>query len=246
MTDEAKNKNRVYFSNSSNDEPIQTIAITSSNPDTEAPEIDLNRMSIHAEPTHPEAPDGETKVEITYYARDDKSGLGEVNYRLLDPQGISHFEWHYHENFRTEYFVGDPTIWTKYVINIVLPQGSAPGVWGLSSMNIEDKAWNTKKYNFTETIIFEVSDKNTLKNVAYESEPFNIYPNPTTGRLFISYSNNVEPIIKVYDTYGRNLPIKYSINNARIDIDMQNISKGIYFVQIINDDKVITKRIFLK
>ena len=247
LTDEAKNKNRAYFSNSPNDEPIQTITINSSNSDNEGPEIDLNRMSISAEPTHPDAPDGETKVEITYYARDDKSGLGTVSYRLLDPQGISHFEYHYHDNFYTEYFYGDPKAWTKYVINIVLPKGSAPGIWGLSSMNIEDKAWNTKKYDFTETVFFEVSEGKTLSIDAPKVSSYNVYPNPTTGHLFIDYnSENSEPQIHIYDTYGRNIPVQFTKSEGEIDIDMQSVAKGIYFVQVVGDTQTITKRIFLK
>lgn len=145
----------VDFSDSPQDEPLQTIHITTPNPDTEYPELDLNRIFVYAEPTHPEAPDGETLVTINYYARDNKSGLGRVNFRLRDPQGVDHFEWHYHRNFYTRYFDGDPTVWERYTINIILPQGSAPGIWGLSELYLEDKAINFHTYNFVETLIFE-------------------------------------------------------------------------------------------
>ena len=39
-------------------------------PDYRRPEIDLNNISVVAEPTKPEAPDGETRVDITLIARD--------------------------------------------------------------------------------------------------------------------------------------------------------------------------------
>lgn len=96
--------------------------------------MDLNRITVSAEPTNKEAPDGETLVTITYYARDDKSGLGTVKYALRDPQGITHTEYHYHENFYTTYFNGDPTAWKKYIIKCILPKGSVPGIWGLAEM----------------------------------------------------------------------------------------------------------------
>ena len=247
LKDKALNYNSQYFSNSPQDEPIQTFTINSEDPDTEAPEIDLNRMSISATPTQPDNPNGETQVAITYYAKDNKSGLGKVSYRLLDPQGISHFEYHYHENYYTEYFVGDPTVWKKYTINIMLPVGSAPGIWGLSMMDIQDKARNVRKYDFTETLIFDVSEGKTLGVDDSKVESYNIYPNPTTGVLFISYnSENVEPQIHIYDINGRNVSAQFSAQDGKLKINMQGVTKGIYFVQIISKQETITKRIFLK
>ena len=145
----------VDFSDSPQHEPRKKIHINTSNPDTDYPELDLNRIVVYAEPTHPEAPDGETLVTINYYARDNKSGLGKVDYRLRDPQGIDHFQYHYHRNFYTDFFDGDATVWERYTINVVLPKGSAPGIWGLAELTLHDKALNWHTYNFVETLIFE-------------------------------------------------------------------------------------------
>lgn len=164
MHDEAKNEGRQYFSKSPPDEPSPVVRIQTSNPDLIAPEIDLNKITVRAKPTVPEAPNGETIVTIEYYARDDKSGLGTVNYRLLDPQGISHFEYHYHDNFYEVFFKGDPTAWKKYTINVVLPRGSVPGIWGLQAMELYDKAGNKRSYSFVETIRFDIQDKPSAGN----------------------------------------------------------------------------------
>lgn len=157
MRDTALNEGTAYFSASPNHYPLTLVQIDTANPDTVKPEVDLNTISIQAAPTRPEAPDGETKVHITYFARDDKSGVGKVSYRLLDPQGISHFEYHHHENFYTLFFEGDPTIWEQYEIQVVLPKGSAPGIWGLQTLSLVDKAHNTQEYNFVETMHFVVT-----------------------------------------------------------------------------------------
>ena len=155
LYDEALTCTRVPFSESPEHEKRKSIYIETSNSDYNAPELDLNRLVVYAEPTNKEAPDGETLVTIHYYARDDKSGLGKVNYRLKDPQGVMYFEWHYHEQFYNQYFNGDPTVWKRYTINTVLPRGSAPGIWGLAELTLSDKAWNEETYNFVETVIFE-------------------------------------------------------------------------------------------
>lgn len=160
--DWAETVTRVCFSDSPMDEPVKKIHITTPNPDMVAPELDLDRMFVYAEPTHPESPDGETIVTINCYIRDDKSGLGRyTSYLLRDPQGVQHHFWAYHRNTYSTYFDGDPTVWERYTFTTILPVGSAPGIWGLAEMNLGDKAGNNKTYNFVETIIFEPDDSQT-------------------------------------------------------------------------------------
>lgn len=148
----------TWFTDSPDDEPIKKIHITTPRPDYTHPELDLNRIFVYAEPTHPEAPDGETIVTVNFYVKDDISGFGPCHYHFLDPQGIYHGDWFYHENFYTEWFEGDPTVWGHYKITHILPQGSAPGKWGLAQMMVGDKAGNEFTYNFVETLIFEPVD----------------------------------------------------------------------------------------
>lgn len=161
ITDFARNNVSINFSDSPLHQPRLYQTIKTPNPDYDAPELDLNRIYVYAEPTNTEAPDGETLVTINFYARDNNAGLGRTGYSLLDPQGIEHGDWYYHRNFYTMYFDGDPTVWEKYTIKTILPQGSAPGIWGLYSVSLEDKALNGKTYNFVETCIFEPDDSDT-------------------------------------------------------------------------------------
>lgn len=161
FVDLAGNTSGVNFSDSPLDQPVKKIYISTSNPDTIPPEVDLNRITVYAEPTNKENPDGETLVTINYFARDNNSGLGKVSFKLLDPQGLTHFDYHYHDNFYSTYFEGDATVWKKYTINTVLPQGSAPGIWGLSELFVQDKALNGWTYNFVETLIFEPENSST-------------------------------------------------------------------------------------
>lgn len=161
IRDMAGNPNYISFSDSPLHQPRVYQTITTPNPDYEDPELDLNRIVVYAEPTNKMAPDGETLVTITFYARDNNSGVGRATYMLRDPQGIDHFEWIYHRNFFTTYFDGDPTVWEKYTTTTILPQGSAPGIWGLANISLEDKALNSKTFNFVETCIFEPDNSNT-------------------------------------------------------------------------------------
>jgi hypothetical protein len=158
MKDVAENMMTTRFTDDPADQPRVPIDLDFANPDSDPPELRLSDITITAEPTNPDAPNGETQVQIVYHARDDKSGLGVVNYRLIDPQGGSHFEYHYHGNFYTAFFDGDPTVFVAYTISVVLPVGSAPGIWGLESMELSDKVDNKASHNFIELMSFDVSE----------------------------------------------------------------------------------------
>ncbi|MGI0022533.1 MAG: hypothetical protein ACRD9Q_06705, partial [Nitrososphaeraceae archaeon] len=134
-----------------------SIFVRTINPDTSNPYLDINNIRISAEPTNPIEPNGETNIKIVYYAKDDKSGLGQVSYILRDPQGIEHNFYHYHKNFHGLFFSGNPEELIRYDINLILPEGSPPGKWALIQMKLGDKAYNSKSYGFTEIIHFEIS-----------------------------------------------------------------------------------------
>lgn len=169
IRDYAQNENSYYFhSDNSGAESYTTFVYESDQSDYEAPEINLNNITLAAYPMHPENPNGETIVKIEYYAKDNASGLGKVSYRLLDPMGNIHFEYHYHENYSTTFFKGDPTAWKKYTIHATLPEGSAPGIWGALEMEVCDKAGNFRKYNFLEILHFAVDTDESLATYALD------------------------------------------------------------------------------
>ena len=121
MTDLAGNRGTANLSGAGRS---LTVTVRTSDPDLTGPELDYEALEVSARPLQPDAPDGATRVRVRYTARDDKSGLGTVSYKLRDPRGVDHFAYHYHDNFHTPTFEGDPQAWTTYEIEVVLPAGS--------------------------------------------------------------------------------------------------------------------------
>ena len=165
MRDIAKNPQKVYFSDYTGglsdtsvqiDEIPTSIYIQTTTPDSMPPELDLNRITVNAEPTRPEAPNGETIVDITFRAKDNISGVHTYSLYLRDPNGVRHHFWG--DRNPGIYFQGDPTVFQTYEKKIVLPVGSIPGTWGLSELNIQDKAKNKLRADFTEIVRFEITD----------------------------------------------------------------------------------------
>lgn len=144
-------------------------------------ELDEFCLRILAEPVKPSNPDGETVVWLYYWAWEDPplenaSGMCTASIYLRDPQGTE-FGWN-HDNDshgdvrRSPVCRGqgfscpaqaleenpdcDANTPVQYVFQVVLPQGSAPGTWGLSQMSLRDHIGNRSTWKFTETLRFDV------------------------------------------------------------------------------------------
>ena len=158
MLDIALNGSNVYFTDSDVDEAPKTIELKTKTPDLEPPVLDVNRITIKAEPTIPETPNGETIVDISFWIKDNISGYEISSIHLRDPHGVMHHFYHYPEGYGRMYFNGNPALFKEYHQKIVLPVGSIPGTWGLAEMTVFDKAGNTLRTDFTEIVRFKVDD----------------------------------------------------------------------------------------
>jgi hypothetical protein len=67
-----------------------------------------------------------------------------------------------------------------------------------------------------------------------------IYPNPATDKLYIEQTEIVETetLISIYDITGK---LKYQevgkFNNNKIEINVQNLNNGIYFIELRTNNK---------
>ncbi len=169
--DAGENLSDLTFPDSVTGERSAAVTIVNQDSDSgDAPELDLNRITVSATPTQPSSPNGETIVKIAFYARDDSAGFNNLYLNLQNPQGQifpyyfmvnpakpEHLESGFDRS--TTPFKGDPKAWQRYEAVLTLPVGSVPGNWGVRSMHLEDKANFGKVYDFLEIVHFEVSGK---------------------------------------------------------------------------------------
>ena len=64
---------------------------------------------------------------------------------------------------------------------------------------------------------------------SFDEEGFSIFPNPSSGKLFIKNNRGFEPI-KIYDCYGRYL---FEVNSNLNSLDLE-LPNGFYYLQIEN------------
>ncbi len=75
-----------------------------------------------------------------------------------------------------------------------------------------------------------------------------IYPNPTTGKIFIDMSvkkgENIETV-EIINTIGKTIK-QYTVNNNTISIDISSQTKGIYFVKVTTNKGVAISKVILE
>lgn len=138
-------------------------------PDMKPPVIDLNDIQIRATPTRPDAPNGETLFEMWVWIRDTSdfpgraSGFNYLMYTLRDPQGLERTIQYQPDTYYDIRPDSSAYGFKRYRFTTLLPQGSPPGLWGVSSMTLWDKARNRRYYNFTEIVRFDVEASKVLQ-----------------------------------------------------------------------------------
>ncbi len=89
---------------------------------------------------------------------------------------------------------------------------------------------------------FDLGAKIALATNNFEKGKFNIYPNPTTGIIHFSTENNVN--VTIVDVLGKVILTKDNVNNEN-NLDISQLSKGIYMAKISGENIDFTQKIIL-
>jgi hypothetical protein len=85
--------------------------------------------------------------------------------------------------------------------------------------------------------VSSVCEKNALENIT-------LIPNPTTGELQVTCHASLVTNIEVFDVYGRKLSqISYPKSQISYQIDISDLSAGIYFVRIRTESGEVVKKV---
>lgn len=104
------------------------------------------------------------------------------------------------------------------------------------------KAYNSAgSSTFSNTISGTTSDIHEIS----ENKTISVYPNPTTGKLSISASNNINTF-EIFNLIGEKVYEKNFNQEKSIEIDISNTPCGIYFLKVSDGDKVNTRKIVLQ
>ncbi len=268
FSDEVSDIQNVYLPNI--DDPVAKVRIKTNTPDITPPILDVNRISVSAKPTRPDAPNGETDVTVEFHVKDNISGYSGGRIAIRDPLGSERSYWHEGKtNYpHTEgiYFQGDPNVFRKYTHNFTLPVGSIPGTWGVIGIHLWDKADNIVNHDFTEITRFEITDAPLAPalhvSVPAATELLPNYPNPFNPETWMPYQLAAPAAVTVtiYAADGkvvRTLPLGfkaagvYQGKNRAAYWNGRNqtgepVASGIYFYTLTADDFTETRKMLIR
>jgi len=92
-----------------------------------------------------------------------------------------------------------------------------------------------------------IIDASTILSVNdFEEGEFLIYPNPSKGIFNIKRVNTIgeNMNVKVYDVTGKLVRSKLNVDGD-YELDMSNVSKGLYFLQVSIGNKRLVKKLVL-
>jgi len=145
-------------------------------------------------------------------------------------------------NSPTDYLAyeeGNSGKWLAYYNNPYFNLSTSSGVKRVYLKVKRDNCESEEK----STTIWYSPKKSGGKNKYTNSDNIQIYPNPVQGNLIIEYFNNNEVKLEIIDFTGKT--ILQSIFEDKISIDFSKFQSGVYFIKIVENSTIHTKK-FIK
>lgn len=92
-------------------------------------------------------------------------------------------------------------------------------------------------YVYLHTLLTPNSPGWLSTNELKKDKNINLFPNPTSQNLSIT-SNDIIDQIQISDLFGRILKIQTGINSTHINLDLNDLSNGNYFVKVISGNSI--------
>ena len=80
--------------------------------------------------------------------------------------------------------------------------------------------------------------------VAAEIATFNLFPNPSNDKIYITNENQKIQQLKIYNNLGA-LVYENNSNQLHYSIDVSPFSRGLYYVNVLSFDAILTKKIMV-
>jgi subtilisin-like proprotein convertase family protein len=94
-------------------------------------------------------------------------------------------------------------------------------------------------------VVIPITIENNLSLIENNGVQALIYPNPTKGKVTVSWSENLETNIDLFDLQGR-IILSKQINASDTELDINEFSDGIYLISIQNEKVKTTRKVVLK
>lgn len=132
-------------------------------------------------------------------------------------------------------------------VSIIKGAGNSNNRLTYSSKDLKPKK-GTSYYRLKQTDYDGKYSYSSIESVVIKErfEGFSVFPNPVTGNGYLTFDSSVEDVktIVIYDISGR-LVYEQLFNiekgNNKLTLETQNLTQGMYFIKMINEDGVNLK-----
>jgi len=94
-------------------------------------------------------------------------------------------------------------------------------------------------------VVIPILIENNLDLAENRSQQVTLYPNPSRGSFTVSWFDNLETKIDLFDLQGR-IVLSKTTNANSVELDIHEFSDGIYLISIENESTKLIKKIVLK
>jgi hypothetical protein len=96
------------------------------------------------------------------------------------------------------------------------------------------------KTSYADTITVEGKVWNVSVKDVKQNKEFSFYPNPAKDELFLKYYSKESFQVEVYNILGSKVKT-FTLNGGQANVNIEDLSNGIYFLRFKDDEKVISK-----
>ncbi|MEO1049351.1 MAG: T9SS type A sorting domain-containing protein [Bacteroidota bacterium] len=116
------------------------------------------------------------------------------------------------------------------------------GTWGYLNallVDVYDHGGNTVNNNNTRNVAFDLPYENA------SSDAFEVYPNPSSGRISLVMENESPARFEILNLQG-GVVHQGEMDGSEQEIDLTGVNQGIYMVKVTEGEQVYMKRLFIK
>jgi hypothetical protein len=141
----------------------------------------------------------------------------------------------------------------RYVLcgEAFLGQNSATEIFGIgtaSTIDLLEVFWpsgTTDTYtNLSANQVLNVTEGSTLGINEENAEKFSVYPNPASDYIIVSTTVSVPYTVTIFDSLGKQVLVQTE-RNMQANIDVSNISSGIFFLEIRTENSKTVQKIVI-
>ena len=185
------------------------------------------------------------------------TGATSLNAKLCGTSLVANFEashTHVQTGYSTQFSytgLGNPETyeWVFYGINVSPANSTDPqpivtysnsGQYTVR-LDVTEGEYSSSEIKSTYILVDENGSSIDIKENEFQ---FNIFPNPSSSKIYISQNYLKYASIEIKNTLGQTLLTESMSNETKL-IDLSSFNDGIYFISIFNDNHSTTKRLIL-